>query len=67
MASSDRLMGLGRCGPVAGADGVMPTARYRGPPMTLANMRENGRAQAGRSRGLLPVGERALEFALGTS
>ena len=42
MVSSDREMALGTCGPVADADGVMPTARYRGPPMTLANMRAQG-------------------------
>jgi hypothetical protein len=42
MVSSDREMARGTCGPLVDADGVMPTARYRGPPMTLANMRAQG-------------------------
>jgi hypothetical protein len=37
-------MALGTCNPVAGADvgSRKPTARYRGLPMTLANMRAQG-------------------------
>jgi hypothetical protein len=35
-------MAVGTCNPVADANGVMPTGRYRGPPTTLANMRAQG-------------------------
>jgi hypothetical protein len=43
MASSERGMTLGTCGPVAGADGTrcLPLG-YRGPAMTLAKMRAQG-------------------------